>query len=113
MKEVNSIYNITTDYNTTKEFINEHEIDWEDIKDKIYCIKMIQDETVEEFINEKNYNPLKVNGEEVDSYYLIDKNTKASNAFKHQILSFVLVTKEIYEKELSKLNDKPKTKVKR
>ena len=114
MKEVNNVYNITTDYNTTNDFINKSEVDWDNIKDKLYCIHKETEETIEKFTSTTNYNPIKINNENEDEYYLIDKNTKSSNSFKHRILSLLLVTEEIYNEELSKISDnKEKTKVKR
>ena len=104
-----SSYNFTTDYDIAEDFINKNEIDWNSVEKKIYCFS----ERDEAFVNVKDYNPVKVIKEDTDEYYLIDKETKASNTFKHQILSLMLVTREIYEKELSKLDDKPKTKIKR
>ena len=60
MKEVNNIYNLTTDYNTAKEFTNKNEMTWDNIRNKVFCIHKANKETIEDFIIENNYNPVKV-----------------------------------------------------
>ena len=113
MEEVKEVYNLTTDYNTAYDFTNKNEMFWDDVINKIFCIQKEQEKPIEDFINEVDCNPVKVIKDDTEEYYLINKETTASYSYKHQILSLMLVTEEIYKQELSKLNDKPKINVKR